>query len=98
MLPRHGVDLETLHPPSMVPLKDRGPPFGDAKCLILNLRISLSLLPKLKHARLPVGRQGTFGHPVNGYRGALRLLEELEHLLLRRAVDAKVGDVGFPVQ
>ncbi len=49
-LPRHGVDPETLPPPSMVPLKDPGSSFGDAKRLILNLRISLSLLPKLEHA------------------------------------------------
>ncbi len=44
----------------MVPLRNPGPSFGDAKCLTLNLHVSLSPLSKL-------GTLGALRNPLNGY-------------------------------
>ena len=41
---KQAVGPETHPPPSMMPFEDPGLRFGDVKCLILNLPISMSLL------------------------------------------------------
>ncbi len=59
----------------MVPFGNLGAAFGKAKCVRLNLRISLSLLSKLD-------TRGTLRDPVNGYEDSALCVTAGENFLI----------------